>query len=84
MPKPTLAAALAQQVPNNGGPSSQVCELIPGLSKDDVAALDAALANPRMSGTMIVRALEEFGATVSISTLRRHHRRECAAFRNVG
>lgn len=81
MPKPTLAEALAHQTPNNGGPSCVVCDLIPTLGKDDVTALNAALENPRMTGTMIVRALEEFGAIVSISTLRRHRRKECAAFR---
>ena len=84
MPKQTLAEALAQQVPNNGGPSCVVCDMLPTLDKQDVAALNAALDNPRITGTMIVRALSEYGATVSISTLRRHRRKECAAFRNVG
>lgn len=82
MPKPTLADALAQQTPNNGGPSCLVCDLIPTLGNDDVTALNAALENPRITGTMIVRALEQYGTTVSISTLRRHRRKECAAFRS--
>ena len=42
------------------------------------------MLDTRLTGTMIVRALEEYGVNVSISTLRRHRRRECASLRNVG
>lgn len=81
---PSLAQALEKQTPKHGGPSCVVCDLIPTLSKDDANALNQALENPRLTGTMIVRALEDYGTTVSISTLRRHRRKECSAFRNVG
>lgn len=84
MPKPSLADALSRQKPRHGGPSCVICELIPTLDKTDQDALDNAMSDTRLTGTMIVRALEEYGVNVSISTLRRHRRRECASLRNVG
>jgi hypothetical protein len=81
---PSLAEALSSQAPRHGGPYCQVCELIPSLNKEDVNALNEALDNARVTATMIVRALEEYGASISIATLRRHRRKECSTLRNVG
>lgn len=84
MPKPTLAEALAKQQPRHGGPACVICELMPTLDKADQDALNNAMLDTRLTGTMIVRALEDYGVNISISTLRRHRRRECASLRNVG
>jgi len=54
------------------------------LDAEDAKALTAAFANPRVTGTMIVKALQEFGKDASISTVRRHRRGECSRQRNVG
>lgn len=81
---PSLAESLAKQTPRNGGITCQVCDLIVTLNKDDVNALNEALENPRLTATMIVRALEDYGASIAVGTLRRHRRKECSTLRNVG
>lgn len=80
----TLADALANQRPRTGGPSCQVCDLQDTLSEADKEALQEAMGNPRITGTMIVRALQDYGADISVGTLRRHRRKECSLLRNVG
>ena len=84
MPKPSLADALARQSPHLGGGRCAVCDLLSDLSEDDRNAFSDAISNPRMTGTMIVRALEDYGVSIPAGTLRRHRRRECATLRGVG
>jgi hypothetical protein len=81
---PSLAEALANQTPRNGGLTCTVCDLIATLNKDDANALNEALDNPRLTATMIVRALEDYGSPIPVGTIRRHRRKECATLRNVG
>jgi hypothetical protein len=81
---PSLAQSLALQTVKHGGPSCQLCDAIPSLNKEDANTLKEALENPRLAGTMIARALDDYGVTVSIATLRRHRRKECSAFHSVG
>lgn len=81
---PSLADALAKQKPRYGGSTCSVCDLIATLDKKDADALNDALGDIRMPGTFITRALSEYGVTVSVGTLRRHRRRECATLRGVG
>ena len=81
MPKRSLAEALAGQQPRYGGPSCRICDLIPILPESDAAALKTAFDDRRYTGTMIVTALKEYGEDVSISTVRRHRRQECASQR---
>ena len=80
----SLKDALSAQVPRNGGPACQVCEMVKGLDKADAAALAEAMTDLRVSATMIVKALDEIGQPVSVGTMRRHRRKECATLRNVG
>ena len=81
MPKPSLAEALAGQQPSYGGPSCRICDLMPALPDADAAALKTAFDDRRYTGTMIVNALKDYGEDVSISTVRRHRRKECSAQR---
>lgn len=81
---PSLADALAKQQPRLGGGTCTVCELIATLDKKDADALNEALSDIRMPGTLIARALEEYGANIGVGTLRRHRRRECVTLRGVG
>jgi hypothetical protein len=82
MPKPSLAEALAGQQPRYGGPSCRVCDLLPTLPDEDAKALRTAFEDRRYTGTMIVNALKDYGEDVSISTVRRHRRRECSSQRS--
>lgn len=77
----SLAEALAKQQPRYGGGVCTVCELLAELKSEDAAALTEALGNHRMPATLIVRALEDYGRNISVGTLRRHRRKECATFR---
>ena len=81
---PSLAESLAKQTPRNGGLTCTVCDLLVTLNKDDVKALNEALENPRLTATMITRALEDYGTNIAVGTIRRHRRKECATLRNVG
>ncbi len=81
MPKRSLAEALAQQQPRYGGPSCRVCDLLPMLPDEDATALRSAFLDRQFTGTMIVNALKQYGEDVSISTVRRHRRQECASQR---
>jgi hypothetical protein len=78
---PSLADALAKQQPRHGGLICTVCELLAELKQEDADALTQALQNHRMPATLITRALEEYGKGISVGTLRRHRRQECATFR---
>lgn len=80
----SLKDALAAQVPRNGGSACQVCNVVEGLDKADAAALTEAMTDVRVSATMIVKALDEIGRPVSVGTVRRHRRKECATLRSVG
>ena len=84
MPKTSLADALARQAPQYGGGRCAVCDLLSDLPEDDRNAFSDAINNPRMTGTMIVRALEDYGVSIPIGTLRRHRRRDCVTLRGVG
>ena len=78
---PSLAEALAKQQPRNGGLVCTVCELLTELKQEDKDALTHALANVKMPATIIARALDDYGKGISVGTLRRHRRQECATYR---
>lgn len=84
MAKQSLADALAAQHPRHGGGRCTVCDLLPTLATDDRNAFVTAIDDPRMTATMIVRALEDYGVSIPVGTLRRHRRRECSTLRGVG
>lgn len=79
----SLREALEAQAPKRGGPSCYLCEAISEMSREDRAALESALEDRRFAGTMISRALADSGYHVTVGSVRRHRRGECAA-RDVG
>ena len=75
----SLREALAAQAPKSGGVTCHLCQAMESMTKEDVAALEEALADRRFAGTMIARALESDGYRVTVGSVRRHRRGECAA-----
>ena len=59
------------------GPPCTVSIVLTQLDKDDVAALQEALADPRVTGSAICRALEKEGHRVPPHSLNRHRRGIC-------
>ena len=51
--------------------------ILAGLSPEDRADLESALADPAFLGRAIVRVLHARGAKLSDETLRRHRRGDC-------
>jgi hypothetical protein len=80
---PSLADALSAAIPNKGGPSCHLCDVITDLPNADKEALNAAMNDRRMTATMITKALTDSGYDVGVASVRRHRRGECAA-QNVG
>ena len=81
----TLSDELAAAAPAPSGLVCTVCEYIETLDKTDTEALTLALANPRYHATMIQRAITNTGCTtVSVGSLRRHRRGECARVKDSG
>lgn len=75
---PSLRDALAAQAPKRGL-VCHLCEAMETMTKDDRAAIQEALDDPRMRGTMIARALVDTGYEVTVGSVRRHRRGECAS-----
>lgn len=81
----TLRDELAAIAPTVGGLTCTVCEYIDTLPKEDAQALNDALTNRRFHATMIQRAIANTGChTVSVGTVRRHRRGECARTKDSG
>lgn len=62
-------------------PSRRSCgvrTLLSQLEPDDFDAVVTALADPRMTGTAIQRALTKNGHDIGIATIQRHRREACA------
>lgn len=74
----SLRQALAEKSkPVIKGPPCSVKLIYDVLDEDDQQALDQALADPRVRGTSIVRALEHIGHNVKPHSLNRHRRGSC-------
>ena len=76
---PGLRDELNKVNPSIGGGTCHMCDIIVMLSKEDSEALQEALDSRSFHATMIARALESIGQSVSVSSVRRHRRGECAA-----
>lgn len=74
-----LRNALDALKPANGGLTCNVCEVLGSLTADDADALREALVDRRLHATMINKALENINVYVSVGSIRRHRRGECAA-----
>jgi len=62
-----------------------VCEYVRSLDKNDAEALTQALDDRRYHATMIHKAITNIGChTVSVSSIRRHRRGECAGTKDSG
>jgi hypothetical protein len=59
------------------GPTCVMCLTVPTLSKEDRAALDAAMDSD-IAHTAIARALQAEGYNVKATSVARHRRYECA------
>lgn len=75
----SLKEALAAQAPKFGGISCHLCQAMADMPAQDREALEAALGDRRFAGTMISRALADSGYDVTVGSVRRHRRGECAA-----
>jgi hypothetical protein len=75
----SLKEALAAQAPKRGGPSCYLCQAMRDMPKDDRQALEEALSDHRFAATMVSRALTDSGYHVTVGSVRRHRRGECAA-----
>ena len=72
-----LAAALAGE---SGGQKRSICNvrlLLDELDAADHAALIAAMADQKLSGAAISRALAVIGHSVRQHTIQRHRRKDC-------
>lgn len=65
--------------PARGGGMCQVCDILSYLDTEDALALREALESRKFHATMIAKALENNGQPVSVGSVRRHRRGECAA-----
>lgn len=72
-----LAAAIAA-TSQKTGPVCSVALLSERLPKAERADLHAAIADPAIQASAIVRGLAAIGHKVDYTTLRRHRRGECA------
>lgn len=75
----SLRGELEKMNPIVGGGTCHLCDLLPRLSEDDRGALETALESRTFHATMIAKALENIGQSVSVASVRRHRRGECAA-----
>jgi hypothetical protein len=72
-----LKDALQAETRAHNGPQCSLCALIPTMSKDDAAALLAALSDFGVHGTQIARALQHEGYDVRAHVVTRHRRGDC-------
>lgn len=74
-----LRGELEKMNPAVGGATCYLCDVLPRLSDDDREALTEALESRSFHATMIAKALDSIGQPVSVGSIRRHRRGECAA-----
>lgn len=60
------------------GPPCTMSVILAGLEPDDRAALLQHLIDSNVAHTVIYRVLVDNGFTVSLNTVQRHRRKECA------
>lgn len=75
----SLRGELAKMNPAVGGLVCNLCDVLPALSDEDRSALLEALDSRAFHATMIAKALDSIGQPVSVGSIRRHRRGECAA-----
>lgn len=79
-----LREELAAVAPRTGL-TCTVCDYLKAAPKEDVTALNEALADQTYRATVIQRALANTGVTtVSVASVRRHRRNECHATKASG
>lgn len=59
------------------GPRCTVCTLMASLSSDDLAALEAAMADTAYTSAAISRALKAEGHQIAPITVGRHRKKDC-------
>lgn len=74
-----LRDELTKMNPGIGGGTCNTCDAMAEMSDEDRAALEEALMSRAFTGTMIAQALENTGFAVTVGSVRRHRRGECAA-----
>lgn len=72
-----LADAIKAEVVARKWPTCTIAALLSTLDKADAKALSSALADPRVTGAAISRALVREGHRVSAETVMRHRNEEC-------
>lgn len=73
----TLSSALEAYKGTLKGPRCTVCTLLNDLSSDDLAALEAAMADPAFTSAAISRALKAEGHQIAPITVGRHRKKDC-------
>lgn len=73
----SLASAIAREM-QPPGPKCAVATVIKLMDPDDVATLNAALADKDITAAAIGRALRSIGVDVSAFSVRRHQKGECS------
>ena len=73
-----LSDALKAEAEKKPGPRCTLCNLTLTLPKDDLAALDAAMADLTVTSSSISRALMSEGHDMRPETVRRHRAKNCA------
>jgi hypothetical protein len=73
----SLSSRIAEFEPPVIGGRCRICNLSQTLPADEVAALDAALVDQRISNASLSQILKAEGFQVGETTVRRHRRGEC-------
>ena len=73
----SLSDALKSETRRRPSTRCGLCTLLERLDESDSSALQEALANPLVHGSMISRALEREGHHVPAYTVTRHRRGDC-------
>jgi len=74
-----LKDALQAETRAHNGPKCSLCALIPNLDPDDAATLAESLADFKIHGTQIARALHHEGYDIRAHVVTRHRRGDCLA-----
>ena len=72
-----LADALKAETKSHNGPHCTLCSLIPTLDAEDAAVLVESLADFKIHGTQIARALQREGHQIGAHVVTRHRRGDC-------
>ena len=73
----SLSKRIAEYTPPKIGSECRTCTLLADLPKDEAAALQQALDDPRISNAGLSRILKAEGYQIADSTVRRHRKGEC-------